>query len=95
MVTTITAAAIITLKTADFTFKCSLIGLGGKRNPNSGNDLHSLSPHEPTALLLELLRQLIKEGYSGQITLSQFQRFQDVRDQLEKDGFKFGLPSGN
>lgn len=35
------------------------------------------------------------EGYSGPITLSQYQRFQYVRDALQKEGFKIPLPSGN
>ena len=40
-------------------------------------------------------RKLQSETYTGPITISQFQRFQSVRDQLEKQGFKIGLPTGN
>lgn len=36
-------------------------------------------------------RKLQSEGYSGPITLTQWQRFQNVRDQLAKDGFHIGL----
>ncbi|WP_416413631.1 arylsulfatase [Pantoea sp. App145] len=35
------------------------------------------------------------EAYTGPITISQYQRFQNVRDQLEKQGFQLGLPTGN
>jgi arylsulfatase A-like enzyme len=35
------------------------------------------------------------EAYSGPITLSQYERFQYVRDSLAKDGFKLELPTGN
>jgi hypothetical protein len=34
-------------------------------------------------------------AYSGPITLPQYQRFQYIRDQLEKDGFKIPIPTGN
>ncbi len=40
-------------------------------------------------------RKLQSEGYSGPITLTQYQRFSFFRDQLAKDGFHIGLPSGN
>ncbi|MBK1886077.1 arylsulfatase [Marinobacter sp. DY40_1A1] len=40
-------------------------------------------------------RKLQSDGYSGPITLTQYQRFKYVRDALEKDGFKLGLPTGN
>jgi arylsulfatase len=33
--------------------------------------------------------------YNGPITIPQYQRFQHIRDQLEKEGFSIGLPSGN
>ncbi len=36
-------------------------------------------------------RKLQSEGYSGPITLTQYQRFQSVRDQLAKEGFHIGL----
>lgn len=35
------------------------------------------------------------EAYSGPITLSQYERFSYVRDQLAKDGFNISLPTGN
>jgi arylsulfatase len=40
-------------------------------------------------------RSVQSESYSGPITLSEYHRFQMVRDQLEKQGFKLGLPTGN
>ena len=36
-------------------------------------------------------RKLQSEGYSGPITLTQYQRFQNVREQLEQNGFTLGL----
>lgn len=36
-------------------------------------------------------RPLQSEGYSGPITLTQYQRFQNVREQLEREGFSIGL----
>jgi arylsulfatase A-like enzyme len=35
------------------------------------------------------------ESYTGPITISQYQRFQNVREQLDKEGFQLGLPTGN
>jgi arylsulfatase A-like enzyme len=40
-------------------------------------------------------RPLQGEGYSGPITLTQYQRFNYVRDALGKQGFSIGMPSGN
>ncbi len=40
-------------------------------------------------------RKLQSESYSGPITLSQYQRFQYVRDMLQKDGVSIPLPTGN
>ncbi|MBY8978030.1 arylsulfatase [Rhodobacteraceae bacterium NNCM2] len=40
-------------------------------------------------------RKLQSETYSGPITLSGYQRFKHVRDELAKDGVKIGLPTGN
>lgn len=40
-------------------------------------------------------RPLQSESYSGPITLTQYQRFQYIRDELNKQGFSIGLPSGN
>lgn len=40
-------------------------------------------------------RRLQSEGYSGPITLSQYQRFSYVREMLAKDGFSIPMPSGN
>ncbi|MFO1105013.1 MAG: arylsulfatase [Amaricoccus sp.] len=36
-------------------------------------------------------RKLQSESYSGPITLTQYQRLQSVRDQLEKEGFHIGM----
>jgi len=40
-------------------------------------------------------RKLQSETYTGPITISRFQKFQNVREQLAKDGFELGLPTGN
>ena len=40
-------------------------------------------------------RKLQSEGYSGPITLSNYEKFQWLREQLQKDGFNLPLPSGN
>jgi arylsulfatase len=40
-------------------------------------------------------RKLQSLGYSGPITLSNYQRFQWVRDQLAKEGVTIALPTGN
>ena len=40
-------------------------------------------------------RKLQSEGYTGPITLSQYQRFQCVRDKLKKGGFVLPMPTGN
>ena len=40
-------------------------------------------------------RKLQSEGYTGPITISNYQQFQWVREQLEKDGVNISLPTGN
>jgi arylsulfatase len=40
-------------------------------------------------------RKLQSATYTGPITLTQYQRFQHVRNQLAKDGFHLSLPTGN
>ena len=40
-------------------------------------------------------RKLQSESYSGPITLTNYQRFQWVREQLEKEGVNIALPTGN
>jgi arylsulfatase len=40
-------------------------------------------------------RKAQSETYSGPITLSQYQRFQFIRDMLAKEGISIPLPSGN
>jgi arylsulfatase A-like enzyme len=40
-------------------------------------------------------RKLQSESYSGPITLSQYEHFQFIREQLAKEGFHIALPSGN
>jgi len=55
------------------------------------------------AAIKELMQTYIKypprkpqsEAYSGPITLTQYQRFQYVRDALAKQGFNIPLPTGN
>ncbi|CAB3810252.1 arylsulfatase [Paraburkholderia fynbosensis] len=40
-------------------------------------------------------RKLQSEGYSGPITLTQYQRLSYIRDELQKNGFNIPMPSGN
>ncbi len=40
-------------------------------------------------------RKLQSEVYTGPLTLSQYQRFKWVREQLETDGFNLPMPTGN
>jgi arylsulfatase len=40
-------------------------------------------------------RKLQSEGYTGPVTLSNYQRFQWIREQLEKEGISIPLPTGN
>ena len=40
-------------------------------------------------------RKIQSETYTGPITITQYERFQYLRDSLAKDGFNLPLPSGN
>lgn len=40
-------------------------------------------------------RKVQSEAYSGPITLSGYERFRNVQDQLKDQGFSIGLPTGN
>jgi arylsulfatase A-like enzyme len=40
-------------------------------------------------------RKLQSEGYTGPITISNYERFQSLRDQLAKEGFHIQMPTGN
>jgi hypothetical protein len=40
-------------------------------------------------------RKLQSEGYSGPITLQQYERFQHVREMLKKEGISLPMPGGN
>jgi hypothetical protein len=40
-------------------------------------------------------RKLQSESYSGPVTLTQYERFQFLRDSLAKEGIKLPLPTGN
>jgi arylsulfatase A-like enzyme len=40
-------------------------------------------------------RKLQSESYSGPITISQYERFQYIRDALAKEGFNIPMPTGN
>jgi arylsulfatase len=40
-------------------------------------------------------RKLQSETYTGPITISRYEKFKFVQDQLKKDGFELGLPVGN
>jgi arylsulfatase len=40
-------------------------------------------------------RKLQSEGYTGPVTLSDYERFQHIRQQLEKQGISLPMPTGN
>ena len=40
-------------------------------------------------------RKVQSYGYTGPITLSGYERFQNIRDSLAKDGFSLPMPTGN
>ena len=40
-------------------------------------------------------RRLQSLGYTGPITLPNFEKFQWIREQLQKEGFTISLPTGN
>ena len=40
-------------------------------------------------------RKLQSMGYDGPIEISKYQKFQWVREQLQKDGVNIPLPTGN
>lgn len=40
-------------------------------------------------------RKAQSETYNGPITLSQYERFKNVRDQLQNEGFQLSMPTGN
>ena len=40
-------------------------------------------------------RKLQSLGYTGPITLSNYQRYQWIREQLEKEGVNLPMPGGN
>lgn len=40
-------------------------------------------------------RKLQSQSYTGPITLSQYERFQHIRELLQKEGVDVPLPSGN
>ena len=40
-------------------------------------------------------RKVQSYGYTGPITLSNYERFEWVRDQLKKEGVTIALPTGN
>jgi len=40
-------------------------------------------------------RKVQSDSYAGPVTLSNYEKYTWLRDQLAKDGFKLGLPSGN
>jgi len=40
-------------------------------------------------------RKLQSEVYTGPITISKYQRFQFLREELEKQGVDLGMPTGN
>ena len=40
-------------------------------------------------------RKVQSYGYTGPITLSDYERFQNIRESLAKDGFSLPMPTGN
>lgn len=40
-------------------------------------------------------RKMQGEGYNGPFTLTQYERFQFLRDELQKEGFTMTIPTGN
>ncbi|NTX78824.1 arylsulfatase [Serratia proteamaculans] len=40
-------------------------------------------------------RKAQSEAYSGPVTISQYERFQNIRDQMKENGFQLGMPTGN
>jgi hypothetical protein len=40
-------------------------------------------------------RKLQSMGYDGPVEISKYQKFQWVREQLQKEGFNLALPTGN
>jgi hypothetical protein len=40
-------------------------------------------------------RKLQSEVYTGPITISGYQRFQWIREELAKEGFEIPMPTGN
>ena len=40
-------------------------------------------------------RKLQSEAYSGPVTISQYERFEHVREALGKQGVSIALPTGN
>ena len=40
-------------------------------------------------------RKLQSESYSGPLTLSDYEKFQWVRESLKKEGVTIGMPTGN
>jgi len=40
-------------------------------------------------------RKLQSEVYTGPITLTQYERFQNIREMLKKEGIALPLPTGN
>jgi arylsulfatase len=40
-------------------------------------------------------RKLQSETYTGPITISGYERFRAIQEQLAKEGFSIGLPTGN
>jgi arylsulfatase len=40
-------------------------------------------------------RKLQSETYTGPITISKYERFKNIQEDLAKEGFNIGLPTGN
>jgi hypothetical protein len=40
-------------------------------------------------------RKLLRLGYTGPLTISSYQRFQWIREHLDKEGISIPLPTGN
>ena len=61
--------------------------------------LHSLEPAKLKKVMKTFIevppRKLQSDGYSGPITISAYQKFDWLRNQLKTDGVHIGLPVGN
>jgi len=72
------------------------------RTGMSNNEVTCAIPLIRVSTLIEKLRTVRaaddatqSEAYSGPITLSQYERFQSIREQMAREGVNIPLPTGN